>query len=398
MLTPGITFLSLPSSDLHLAGPFSQLLHPLLETLGIPNAPEGFTVLPCLTQQLPSVIQRFPRAEVLMSVDNCVDAQASLRTVTPRPELNFPFHLKLSLACQITSALRTITPWSAQGGPIVTQIMDRFLPADLWIFKEVASATGSQSNFDDAKHLSCILRENLEFRAEANDEVLIIAAALTQQSHGTSQPYAEILFNLESIPQKQEWFREYVECLLVLILPPLINHGIGLEAHGQNMLVRVCRKTGKIKGFAVRDFGGIRLHTPTLRLQGVNFDAMYPGWAVMTESMHDAWGKVHHSLLQNHVGYLLDALNLQKHGGWAIVREVLEQVLATLLNTGLYEFCMKDTMPYKCFLRMRMEGKYRDVSHPPRQNENYALTCSKDGREYLRAMSLPCIGLDREYL
>ncbi|KAJ5613865.1 hypothetical protein N7528_007519 [Penicillium herquei] len=360
MLTPGITFLSLPSSDLHLAGPFSQLLQPLLQVLEIPDAPEGLTILPCLTQQLPSVIQRFPRAEILKSVDDCVDAQASLRTVTPRPELNFPFHLKLSLACQITSALRTITPWSAQGGPIVTQIMDRFLPPSLWVFKEVASATGSQSDFDEAKHLSCILRENLEIRAEANDEVLIIAAALIQQPHGTSQSYAEILFSLNTVSQKQEWFREYVECLLALVLLPLINHGIGLEAHGQNMLVRICRKTGKIQGFAVRDFGGIRLHTPTLRSQGVNFDAMYPGWSAMTESMEDVWGKVHHSLLQNHVGYLLDALHLQKHGGWAIVREVLEQVLATLPNTGLYDFYMKDTMPLKCFLRMRMEGKYRD--------------------------------------
>lgn len=208
MLTPGITFLSLPSNDLHLAGPFNQLLQPLLQTLEIPKVSKEYTVIPCLTQQLPSVMQRFPRVDVLKSVVDCVDAQASLRTVTPRPELNFPFHLKLSLACQITSALRTITPWSAQGGPIVTEIMDRFLPSDLWTFKEIASATGSQSNFDDAKHLSCILREDLELRAQANNEALIIAAAFTQQPHGASQPYVEILFGLQTISQKQKWFRE----------------------------------------------------------------------------------------------------------------------------------------------------------------------------------------------
>ncbi|KAJ5652282.1 hypothetical protein N7507_009708 [Penicillium longicatenatum] len=381
MLTPGITFLCLPSNDLLLAGPFNQLLQPLLQVLEIPNIPEGYTILPCLTQQLPSVIQRFPRVDVVKSVVDCVEAQASLRTVTPRPELNFPFHLKLSLACQITSALRTITPWSAQGGPIVTEIMDRFLPSDLWIFKELASATGSQPNFDDAKHLSCILRENLELRAEANDEVLIIAAAFTQQPHGTSQPYAEILFNLQTVPQKQKWFREYVECLLYLILPPLVNHGIGLEAHGQNILARVCRKTGRIKGFAVRDFGGIRLHTPTLCLQGVNCDAMFPDWAVMTERIEEVWGKVHHSLLQNHVGYLLDALNLQTQGGWAIVHDVLEKTLAELPSNGLYEFCVKETMPFKCFLRMRMEGKYRD--YVEREVPNILLMGSERWEEIL---------------
>lgn len=130
------------------------------------------------------------------------------------------------------------------------------------------------------------------------------------------------------------------------------------------MLARVCQKTGRIKGFAVRDFGGIRLHTPTLCDQGVSFDAMFPDWAVMTESMEEVWGKVHHSLLQNNVGYLLDALNLQTQGGWAIVHDVLERTLAELPRNGLYEFFVKDTMPFKCFLRMRMEGKYRDVSRP----------------------------------
>ncbi|KAJ5232797.1 hypothetical protein N7468_005753 [Penicillium chermesinum] len=366
MLTPGITFVSLPSSDLHLAGPFKQLLQPLLRRLEVPSAPEHHIIMPCLTQQLPSVMQRFPNVMVLKSVVDCVDAQASLRTVTPRPELEFPFHLKLSLACQITSALRTITPWSAQGGPIVTEIMARFLPSDLWIFPEVAAATGSQSNFDDAKHLSCILRGNLELRADKNNEVLILGAALTQQPHGTSHSYAEILFDLQTVSQKQEWFHEYVTCLLNLTLPPLVNHGIGVEGHGQNMLARVCRKTGKIKGFAVRDFGGIRLHTPTLLEQGVNFDGMFPDWAVMTENMSEVWGKVHHSLLQNHVGYLLDALQLQRYDGWAIVRDVLGGVLAGLPQNGLYEFCMKETIPFKCFLRMRMEGKYRDVSRPGR--------------------------------
>ena len=145
---------------------------------------------------------------MLLSVADCADAQASLRTLTLRPELKFPFHLKLSLACQITSALRTITPWSAQGGPIVTGILDRFLPSELWTFKEVASVTGSQTDFDDAKHLSCILRDDLEERARANNEVLILAAALTQSPPDTSQPYAEILFNLRTISEKQEWFRE----------------------------------------------------------------------------------------------------------------------------------------------------------------------------------------------
>ncbi|KAE8333799.1 hypothetical protein BDV39DRAFT_188166 [Aspergillus sergii] len=43
-----------------------------------------------------------------------------MRTITIRPELGFNYHLKLSLACQITSALRTITPWTTCGGPNIS--------------------------------------------------------------------------------------------------------------------------------------------------------------------------------------------------------------------------------------------------------------------------------------
>ncbi|KAE8147663.1 hypothetical protein BDV25DRAFT_142530 [Aspergillus avenaceus] len=110
---------------------------------------------------------------------------------------------------------------------------------------------------------------------------------LTQQPHDIPKSYAETLFNLRTISQRQEWFRKYIERLFNLILPPLVKHGIGLEPHGQNILTRVCCETGNIKGFAVRDFDGIRMHTPTLRRQGVSFDDVLPGWIVMTENIED---------------------------------------------------------------------------------------------------------------
>ncbi|KAA8646026.1 siderophore [Aspergillus tanneri] len=364
MLTPDITFISIALTEVRFSGPFEELLQPLLRSLQIPGVPKGQTVVPCLTQQLPSILRRFPNAIILETIADSAYAQASLRTLTLRSDIGYPFQLKLSLACQITSALRTITPWSAMGGPRISKILVKFLPANLWVFREVASVTGSQADFDDAKHLSCILREDLEARAENNNEVLIIAAALTQQPHGGSQSYAEIIFGLKSVYQKQEWFRLYVQMLLELFLPPLVNHGIGLEAHGQNVVARVCRATGKVKGFAVRDFGGIRLHTPTLRRQGVKFDKMLSGWVVLTESMNDVLEKVHHSLLQNHIGFLLNSLCLERHDGWNIVRDVLEVVLSPVDGSprnDIYKWFMNDTMLLKCFLRMRMQQKYRDL-------------------------------------
>ncbi|KAL2833523.1 ferric iron reductase FhuF-like transporter-domain-containing protein [Aspergillus pseudoustus] len=365
MISPEVTFLSLPRSQMRISGPFEALISDLLTKLNIPSVSEDRIIVPCLAQQQPSIASRFSDVEVVGS--ERASAQASMRTMTLRPELEFPYHLKLSLACQITSALRTITPWTALGGAEVSELLEKLLPPDMWLFKEVAAVTGAQADFNNAKHFSCILREDLELRANAQGESLIIASAFSQLpvsefEHATA--HAEAL--LPSADAKKQWFQSYVSLLLNLTLTPLVNHGIGLEAHGQNICVRICRKTRAIKGFAVRDFGGIRLHMPTLRSQGYDLHTIPPGAATMTDDLHDVWSKVHHSLFQNHIGYLIVALDLEDDGGWEIVRDELRETLLpedrprALHAVKLYDFLTAETMPFKCFLRMRMEGKYRD--------------------------------------
>ncbi|CAG7938622.1 unnamed protein product [Penicillium nalgiovense] len=112
MLKPTLAFISVPRTDLRVTGHFEQELQPLLERLEIPGITSDRVIVPCLSQQLSSIHQRFPNATVLKLIEDCADAQASMRTLTLRPELEFNYHLKLSLTCQITSALRTITPWN----------------------------------------------------------------------------------------------------------------------------------------------------------------------------------------------------------------------------------------------------------------------------------------------
>ncbi|KAL3472534.1 ferric iron reductase FhuF-like transporter-domain-containing protein [Aspergillus californicus] len=360
MLSPEIMFLSIPRSQIRTSGPFDAILGELLDKLEIPACSETRIIVPSLAQQIPSILSRFTDVQVVGS-DQAI-AQASMRTVNVRPELQFRYHLKLSLACQITSALRTITPWTALGGAEVSELLVKLLPPDMWLFKEAAAATGAQVEFNDAKHLSCILREDLELRANQQGESLIIASALAQLPV-MGKAHAQSLLPSEG---KDDWFRRYTSRLLYLTLTPLVKHGIGLEAHGQNICVRICRKTLDIKGFAVRDFGGIRLHMPTLRSQGHDIYTIPPGAATMTEDLHGVWSKVHHSLFQNHLGHLIVALGLEDQGGWEIVRN---EVKAILLPNGrpcsphaaqLCDFLLAETMPFKCFLRMRIEGKYRD--------------------------------------
>lgn len=149
------------------------------------------------------------------------------------------------------------------------------------------------------------------------------------------------------------------------MLHPLINHGIALEAHHQNVVVRICRDTGRIKGFAIRDFGGVKFHKPTLRSQGFNLDWEIPGSLTLTDDLSSVWNITSHSLLQSHAASLLYALRLEKHGGWAVIQEELSNVLTSSkaeAAKGLLEYFRSDTVVLKSFLNMIIKGLYREVS------------------------------------
>lgn len=249
---PEIKFLAVPSSDLRVTGAFQSRLRPLLQRLGITNTIPGTVVVPCLKRQIPAITTRFPRVEVLPSPLVPARAQAATRTVSLAPELESPYQLKLALACFITSALRTVSPWTACVGPEAGEVLSDLLPEDLWVAREVASVTGSGADFDEAKHISCVLREDLEPRANALGEALIPAAALAETELATGTSSAERVFGLDTVDKRKEWLRKYVSTLLRLVIPPALESGVALEAHGQNMLVRVNRSTKEVTGFVVR--------------------------------------------------------------------------------------------------------------------------------------------------
>ncbi|KAJ5887435.1 siderophore [Penicillium taxi] len=365
MIAPSLSFVSVLHRDMRTTGPFEATLEPLLRKLGIPNPKAKNTLLvPCLTQQVPAIIKNFKNAVVVAERASIASAQASLRTISLQPELEFNYHLKLALACQITSAIRTVTPWTTGQGLAISNLLQKLLPVDLWVFREVAAITGRQENFDAAKQFSCVLREDLEPRARLNNETLVVAAALMEQHPKDGKTYPERLFKLESVEERKVWFRTYLSSLFKLILHPLVRHGIALEAHAQNTVVRLCRDTGKIKGFAIRDFGGVKFHKSTLRTQGYNLDWEIPGSLTLTDDLSSVWNLTSHTLLQCHVPSLLYGMRLENYGGWAIVYEELESVLATYktdVSNALFEYLCDETVVLKSFLKMLIEGKYREV-------------------------------------
>ncbi|KAK4124711.1 hypothetical protein N657DRAFT_615634 [Parathielavia appendiculata] len=359
MLNPALSFVTIPRFSVRLFGPFDRLLRPLLDLLEVPS-PAGledyYIVVPCLSQHLPALLHFFPEATPIKTVANRAVAQASIRTVSVP---GYTYDLKLSLACLITSALRVEPCWSAAAAPTMTSLLKKLVPKNLWLFGEVAAATGSQSNTSDARYMTCILRENLESRAQQNNEMLVLAAALMERPRGGRRTYAEMLWNLDTTNDRILWFKKYVRSLLQLSLDPLARYGIGFEFHAQNSVLRVCRRTKAIQGFAIRDLSGVRLHGPTLEAQGFDLTNLE---GTVTDDVHAVWNRVHHALVQNHIGYMLYSLGLEGvHDGWQIVCSELERALAGNDKSPeqmIYRHFMKETMPFKSFIRMRMEASF----------------------------------------
>lgn len=104
---------------------------------------------------------------------------------------------------------------------------------------------------------------------------------------------------------------------------------------------------------------------PTLRERGYTLYSALPGSFVTTDVREEAWDILHHTLINNNINHLIQSLGLHRNGGWAIVREELNKVInQSTVGPGkeLLDYLSKDQVHLKCFLKMKLEGLYRDVS------------------------------------
>lgn len=104
---------------------------------------------------------------------------------------------------------------------------------------------------------------------------------------------------------------------------------------------------------------------PTLRERGYTLYSALPDSFVTTDIREEAWDILHHTLFNNNINHLIQSLGLHRNGGWAIVREELNKVIdgsPVGPRKELLEYLSKDQVHLKCFLKMKLEGLYRDVS------------------------------------
>ena len=147
----------------------------------------------------------------------------------------------------------------------------------------------------------------------------------------------------------------------------MLDNGVAFECHPQNCLARFDIVTKELRGFIIRDFGGLRVHLETLKVStGVELE-FQAGHSIIAKDLDDVYTRMYHTVFHNHLQQLIRVLGLHYNGrGWAVVRALLEELIPK--SHGLYNAWLspeRKTLPGKCFLRMRMSGMYRFVSVQP---------------------------------
>lgn len=210
LMDASISLIKVPGSEVRINGLFRRTLQPLLQRYGLDAFEAGQVIIPCLTIQIPAIKEHFPSAKVMVENALVGRTQSSLRTVSVPDIPNFNFDLKFALTCKIGSALRTITPWTTCAATEVSAVLKETLPQDVWLLEDVAAISGSQSDFNEAKHISCVIRENLEERAAAQNETPIVCGAFAEIPPGEDECCAVSLFGLTDETKKMNWLTEYV--------------------------------------------------------------------------------------------------------------------------------------------------------------------------------------------
>ncbi|HWB81055.1 MAG TPA: IucA/IucC family protein [Nannocystaceae bacterium] len=289
-------------------------------------------------------------------------ALLSLRTAAIADE---PLHVKLALDVHTTSARRIVSPMSVANGPKISALLAAIARADPLTAQGIdvmsePGAIGLEPAVvgDVAGQLGAIVRD-----ASMCDDA-IVCAALGEIDHDGAPVIDRLLARYGG--DGLAMLRDYVGVLVPPSLRLWTAHGLALELHLQNVLVRVA--DGRPLGFLVRDLGGIRIHGPRLARAGHAL-ALDPASFIATDDESAGASKLAHSLVHAHlaavIGVLADRCGLDESAAWAIVRDAIAACLQTWsIVPALGDACAFDRahllaarVQAKALLRMRIEDR-----------------------------------------
>ncbi|KYH13209.1 IucA/IucC family protein [Staphylococcus kloosii] len=277
--------------------------------------------------------------------------------------INKPFHIKLPVSIQMTSAIRTVGPVTTIDGPRLSYELQSMLD----IYPQLQVATEPYGIYADteeslAKQLACIVRRKPIF---VRNGVTIVTASLVNKNPIDNKyivdSYLEWIDNGVDKKTIQKFIFHYADTLIKPLIAYIQDYGIALEAHMQNTVVNLGYDYQM--AFIVRDLGGSRIDLNTMheRLPNVEINNK----SLIGESIEAVIEKFQHAVIQNQIAELIHHFNqyddVDEQGLFKIVQSIVDDAIDDNKRhaTELRKILFGETITVKALLRMRMEDKVK---------------------------------------
>ncbi len=335
--------------------------------------------------------------KVILITDFRIPTQSlvSFRSLAPIQERGQKkHHIKTAINVQTTSAVRTVSPNSAENGPVLSKILSSIQEKENHFggsftvlqeragvyFQPISQGMSEDERWKLQANMASILRENPENHVKDPEEIPMPAAALLAKSPVSGKAIVTELieqladqYQLSRLEEAASLFiRRYAEISLPGFLTLMVRYGISLEGHMQNS-ISVFRKGEPVR-ILLRDFGGIRVFPKRLRKEG--YDAkFFPGSSIMTEKVEQLRNIITYSVIQNHFAELITSidreLGINEGVLWKQVIIVCEQIFAELKkNPDIAEQAALDELAIfqpmidlKALTMMRLRGDVTDYPY-----------------------------------
>lgn len=352
--------------------------------------PKSYLALPIHPWQVQNSLKihfkDFLESQQIILLDKCtIDSKAtmSFRSVCPQ-ENGLCTHLKLPVAIQATSAVRTVSPASIQIGPQVSRILQQIQESNVHIkenFMVIPEYFGMHFNAvndDRQRHLSVLFRQNPSKLCQEREISIVVASLFVESPLSKTPLLCELIKTTGSTTHKeiQNYFYNYANIVINSFLRLYLKFGISLEAHQQNTLMLF--KDGQPQKVMSRDFGGVRIHKPTLNQAGFDITP-YPGAVTVRDDKNEVRNKMIYTTYQSHLGEIILLLSktykIEETILWAIVQEISKDCFQSMqsemdIQTYEEEYTMifSEQWNLKALTRMRLDETSHDYIYVPLSN------------------------------
>ncbi|UEX90635.1 IucA/IucC family protein [Staphylococcus ratti] len=294
-------------------------------------------------------------------------------TIPSKPTLSFrtmaledkPYHIKLPVNVQATSAVRMVSPVTTIDGPQLSAQLQQLLNnyPTLRVALEPYGAYVKEENAL-ARQFAMIVRQSPD--STDSNMLQMVTAALTQQNPVDEQITVDslIAFLYDTVDEAgiKRFIKNYAEALIPPLIAYIQVYGIALEAHQQNTILQINQQTREFS-FVVRDLGGSRIDIDTLTAALPNLTITNE--SLIAENIEAVISKFQHAVIQNQFGTLIDHFHyrhdIDEQQLYNIVSVCVQDAIQDELAhaKALKNLLFGETVTVKALLNMRMHQKVK---------------------------------------